>query len=57
MRYFEQQQYNEIAEKLGCSEAAARSHVSKALATLKSKLATLKEQGAIRCKRKKSNKS
>jgi len=45
MRYFEQQQYSDIADKLGCSEAAARSNVSKALATLKSKLATLKEQG------------
>jgi RNA polymerase sigma factor (sigma-70 family) len=45
MRYFEQQQYSDIADKLSCSEAGARSHVSKALATLKSKLATLKEQG------------
>jgi RNA polymerase sigma factor (sigma-70 family) len=45
MRYFEQQQYPDIADKLGCSEAGARSHVSKALAILKSKLATLKEQG------------
>jgi RNA polymerase sigma factor (sigma-70 family) len=45
MRYFEQQEYSDIAEKLGCSQAGARSHVSKALATLKSKLATLKEQG------------
>ena len=45
MRYFEQQQYSDIAEKLRCSQAGARSHVSKALATLKSKLATLKEQG------------
>jgi RNA polymerase sigma factor (sigma-70 family) len=45
MRYFEQQDYLRIAQKLGCSEAGARSHVSKALATLKGKLATLKEQG------------
>jgi RNA polymerase sigma factor (sigma-70 family) len=41
MRYFEQQQYCDIANKLGCSEAAARSHVSKALAALKTKLAFL----------------
>jgi RNA polymerase sigma factor (sigma-70 family) len=45
MRYFEQQQYSDIADKLSCSQASARSHVSKALATLKSKLAALKEQG------------
>lgn len=45
MRYFEQQQYSDIADKLGCSQAGARSHVSKALATLKNKLAALKEQG------------
>ena len=41
MRYFEQKDYGDIAGKLCCSEAGARSHVSKALATLKSKLATL----------------
>jgi RNA polymerase sigma factor (sigma-70 family) len=41
MRYFEQKDYGNIAEKLRCSEAGARSHVSKALATLRSKLATL----------------
>jgi RNA polymerase sigma factor (sigma-70 family) len=45
MRYFDQQQYPDIADKLGCSEAGARSHVSKALATLKNKLAALTEQG------------
>ncbi len=43
MRYFEQQDYEAVAEKLNCSEAGARSHVSKAVATLKSKLATLTE--------------
>ena len=43
MRYFEQQGYEAVAEKLNCSEAGARSHVSKAVATLKSKLATLTE--------------
>jgi RNA polymerase sigma factor (sigma-70 family) len=41
MRYFEQQEYQAIAGKLSCTEAGARSHVSKALATLKSRLATL----------------
>ena len=43
MRYFEQHSYKDVAEKLCCSEAGARSHVSKAVATLKSKLATLTE--------------
>ena len=43
MRYFEQHSYETVAEKLNCSEAGARSHVSKAVATLKSKLATLTE--------------
>ena len=43
MRYFEQQRYRDVAEKLKCSEAGARSHVSKAVATLKSKLATLRD--------------
>jgi RNA polymerase sigma-70 factor (ECF subfamily) len=41
MRYFEQQSYEDVAERLGCSEAGARSNVSKALATLKRKLASL----------------
>ena len=41
MRYLEQQDYQAIAGKLSCSEAGARSHVSKALAALKSRLATL----------------
>ncbi len=41
MRYFEQQGYRDVAEKLKCSEAGARSHVSKAIATLKGKLAAL----------------
>lgn len=43
MRYFEQKEYQAISEKLGCSEAGARSNVSKAVATLKSKLAALLE--------------
>jgi RNA polymerase sigma factor (sigma-70 family) len=41
MRYLEQQDYQTISEKLGCSKAGARSHVSKALAVLKDKLAAL----------------
>lgn len=41
MRYFQQHDYQTIAEKLNCSKAGARSHVSKALATLKDKLAAL----------------
>jgi len=44
MRYLEQQDYKGIAGKLCCTEAGARSHVSKALATLKSRMATLAEQ-------------
>jgi RNA polymerase sigma factor (sigma-70 family) len=45
MRYLEQQGYEDIARNLGCSEAGARSHVSKALAALKDKLTNLAEQG------------
>jgi len=41
MRYLEQQDYQTIAEKLSCSEAGARSHVSKAIAGLRAKLAFL----------------
>lgn len=44
MRYFEQQDYGNIAAQLRCSEAGARSHVSKAVATLKDKLAAYAEQ-------------
>ncbi len=44
MRYLEQQDYGNIAAQLRCSQAGARSHVSKAIATLKGKLATLAEQ-------------
>ena len=43
MRYLEQQDYGDIAVQLCCSEAGARSHVSKAIATLKSRLASLTE--------------
>ncbi|MCK4292880.1 MAG: sigma-70 family RNA polymerase sigma factor [Planctomycetes bacterium] len=41
MRYMEQQGYQTIAESLRCTKAGARSHVSRALATLKNKLAVL----------------
>ena len=41
MRYLEQRSYQSIAEKLSCSEAGARSNVSKALANLKAKLGNL----------------
>ena len=41
MRYLEQQSYKDIAEKLNCGEAGARSNVSKALANLKAKLGNL----------------
>jgi len=40
MRYLQQHDYETISEKLRCSKASARSHVSKALAALKEKLAT-----------------
>ncbi len=43
MRYFEQQDYENIAAQLRCSQAGARSNVSKAIATLKTKLAVLAE--------------
>ena len=38
MRYLEQKEYDQIARALGCSEVASRSHVCKALATLRSRL-------------------
>ena len=43
MRYLDQQDYESIAGKLRCSRTGARSHVSKALATLKKKLTTFSE--------------
>jgi RNA polymerase sigma factor (sigma-70 family) len=43
MRYLEQQDYKDISAELGCTEAGARSNVSKAVATLKKKLAALAE--------------
>ena len=39
MRYLEQHDYETISEKLCCTKSSARSHVSKALAALKDKLA------------------
>ena len=44
MRYLEQKDYSAIAERLNCSEAGARSNVSKAIATLKGKLAIMAER-------------
>jgi RNA polymerase sigma factor (sigma-70 family) len=38
MRYLEQKDYDVMAREMDCSEAASRSHVSKALATLRSVL-------------------
>lgn len=43
MRYLEQQDYKDISAELGCTEAGARSNVSKALATLKEKLVSMAE--------------
>jgi RNA polymerase sigma factor (sigma-70 family) len=43
MRYLEQQDYKDISAELGCTEAGARSNVSKAVATLKKKLAALRK--------------
>ncbi len=45
MRYLEQEDYPAIAARLDCTEATARSHVSKAIATLRSKLAPHWEMG------------
>jgi RNA polymerase sigma factor (sigma-70 family) len=44
MRYLQQQSYKDVAEKLRCSEAGARSNVARALATLKGKLAVSRER-------------
>ncbi|MHC4259671.1 MAG: RNA polymerase sigma factor [Planctomycetota bacterium] len=52
MRYFEQKEYGDIAGKLRCSEAGARSHVSKALATLKTRFATLAKREQYNERRK-----
>ncbi len=44
MRYLEQRDYEAIGGTLRCTQAGARSHVSKALAALKDKLAALAPQ-------------
>jgi len=44
MRYLEQQDYKGISMELCCTEAGARSNVSKAVATLKRKLANLRKE-------------
>ncbi len=44
MRYLEQHDYNAIADRLNCTPASARSHVSKAMATLKARFAELIER-------------
>ena len=41
MRYFQQQDYSDIAQQLKCTQAGARSHVSKAIAILRARLAAL----------------
>jgi len=41
MRYLEQQEYKDIAERLRCTDAAVRSHVSKAIDSLRVRLANL----------------
>jgi len=43
MRYIEQNDYQSIAGKLNCTEDTARSHVSKALNTLRNNLASMNE--------------
>lgn len=44
MRYLEQQDYENIARQLSCTQAGARSHVSKAVAALKDKFAAFTRQ-------------
>jgi RNA polymerase sigma factor (sigma-70 family) len=41
MRYLEQLDYRQIAQKLRCTEASVRSHVSKAIGSLRVRLASL----------------
>lgn len=45
LRYFCQKEYTQIASCLDCSEAAARSHVSKALAKLRTQLKKARYEG------------
>ncbi|MFC1762879.1 RNA polymerase sigma factor [Planctomycetota bacterium] len=44
MRYLEQRDYPDVAERLGCSPTSARSHVSKAVAALREKLPQLNSE-------------
>jgi RNA polymerase sigma factor (sigma-70 family) len=44
MRYLEQHDYEAIAGTLRCTQAGARSHVAKAIAALKGKLAVLAQR-------------
>jgi RNA polymerase sigma factor (sigma-70 family) len=44
MRYLEQREYGQIAQTLGCSEVASRSHVCKALASLRTRLRGLLDE-------------
>jgi hypothetical protein len=44
MRYLEQQDFEAIAGNLRCTQAGARSHVAKAIAALKDKLAVLAQR-------------
>ena len=41
LRYIDQQDYSSIADKLNCTEVTARSHVSKAINTLRNNLSYL----------------
>jgi len=47
LRYFCRKEYAQIAHCLNCSEAGARSHVSKALATLRTQLKHTPHEGIL----------
>ena len=47
LRYFCQKEYAQIAHCLNCSEAGARSHVSKALAKLRTQLHNAQHEGIV----------
>jgi len=44
MRYLEQEDYKTVAERLSCSEAGARSHVSKAISALRTMMVNISEE-------------
>jgi RNA polymerase sigma factor (sigma-70 family) len=48
MRYLEEKEYAHLASELGCTEVAARSHVSKALAALRQKLSGIFDKETTR---------